>query len=121
AVAQMVRAPVCGTGGRWFEATQLYHFFSYISLCVVPGLSPNASNQPVEPVEPLARPMTRKVADWHGAGPSVRQQFQGACYGWRRSPAWRAAFFLAPPSATLPFTLFVLPPCSCHPRRERND
>src|SRR5262245_48712096 len=21
----MVRAPVCGTGGRWFEATQLYH------------------------------------------------------------------------------------------------
>ena len=25
AVAQMVRAPVCGTGGRWFEATQLYH------------------------------------------------------------------------------------------------
>src|SRR6266404_5602367 len=27
AVAQMVRAPVCGTGGRWFEATQLYHLF----------------------------------------------------------------------------------------------
>src|SRR5712671_3750114 len=26
AVAQMVRAPVCGTGGRWFEPTQLYHF-----------------------------------------------------------------------------------------------
>ena len=24
----MVRAPVCGTGGRWFEATQLYHPFS---------------------------------------------------------------------------------------------
>src|ERR1700722_7705394 len=24
-VAQLVRAPVCGTGGRWFEATQLYH------------------------------------------------------------------------------------------------
>src|SRR5882724_11928489 len=31
AVAQMVRAPVCGTGGRWFEATQLYHF---IGLCI---------------------------------------------------------------------------------------
>src|SRR6267154_4823734 len=28
AVAQMVRAPVCGTGGRWFEATQLYHLFA---------------------------------------------------------------------------------------------
>jgi hypothetical protein len=25
AVAQLVRAPVCGTGGRWFEPTQLYH------------------------------------------------------------------------------------------------
>src|ERR1700704_5673594 len=25
AVAQLVRAPVCGTGGRWFETTQLYH------------------------------------------------------------------------------------------------
>jgi bifunctional non-homologous end joining protein LigD len=25
-VAQLVRAPVCGTGGRWFEPTQLYHF-----------------------------------------------------------------------------------------------
>ena len=24
-VAQLVRAPVCGTGGRWFEPTQLYH------------------------------------------------------------------------------------------------
>ena len=24
AVAQLVRAPVCGTGGRWFEPTQLY-------------------------------------------------------------------------------------------------
>ena len=24
AVAQLVRAPVCGTGGRWFETTQLY-------------------------------------------------------------------------------------------------
>jgi hypothetical protein len=23
-VAQLVRAPVCGTGGRWFEPTQLY-------------------------------------------------------------------------------------------------
>jgi hypothetical protein len=25
-VAQLVRAPVCGTGGRWFEPTQLYHY-----------------------------------------------------------------------------------------------
>ena len=25
AVAQLVRAPVCGTGGRWFEPTLLYH------------------------------------------------------------------------------------------------
>src|SRR5439155_22816351 len=25
-VAQLVRAPVCGTGGRWFEPTQLYHW-----------------------------------------------------------------------------------------------
>jgi hypothetical protein len=25
AVAQMVRAPDCGSGGRWFEASQLYH------------------------------------------------------------------------------------------------
>ena len=23
-VAQLVRAPVCGTGGRWFKSTQLY-------------------------------------------------------------------------------------------------
>src|SRR5450756_1634435 len=26
-VAQLVRAPVCGTGGRWFEPTQLYQYF----------------------------------------------------------------------------------------------
>ena len=26
AVAQLVRAPVCGTGGRWFKSTQLYQF-----------------------------------------------------------------------------------------------
>jgi hypothetical protein len=25
-VAQLVRAPVCGTGGRWFEPTQLYQW-----------------------------------------------------------------------------------------------
>ena len=25
AVAQLVRAPGCGPGGRWFESTQLYH------------------------------------------------------------------------------------------------
>src|SRR5262245_10760071 len=25
-VAQLVRAPDCGSGGRWFEPTQLYHF-----------------------------------------------------------------------------------------------
>src|SRR5882724_13710532 len=25
AVAQLVRAPDCGSGGRWFEPTQLYH------------------------------------------------------------------------------------------------
>jgi hypothetical protein len=25
AVAQLVRAPDCGSGGRWFESTQLYH------------------------------------------------------------------------------------------------
>jgi hypothetical protein len=24
AVAQLVRAPDCGSGGRWFESTQLY-------------------------------------------------------------------------------------------------
>src|ERR1700761_7220776 len=24
-VAQLVRAPDCGSGGRWFEPTQLYH------------------------------------------------------------------------------------------------
>src|SRR3954464_4255436 len=27
-VAQLVRAPVCGTGGRWFEPTQLYQQLS---------------------------------------------------------------------------------------------
>src|SRR6516162_8670281 len=31
AVAQLVRAPVCGTGGRWFEATQLYQPFQCVS------------------------------------------------------------------------------------------
>src|SRR5438045_7715163 len=25
-VAQLVRAPDCGSGGRWFKPTQLYHF-----------------------------------------------------------------------------------------------
>src|SRR5438105_15027194 len=25
-VAQLVRAPDCGSGGRWFESTQLYQF-----------------------------------------------------------------------------------------------
>src|ERR1051325_1030090 len=27
-VAQLVRAPDCGSGGRWFDPTRLYHFFS---------------------------------------------------------------------------------------------
>ena len=34
AVAQLVRAPVCGTGGRWFEPTQLYH--SQFAACSAP-------------------------------------------------------------------------------------
>ena len=29
-VAQLVRAPVCGTGGRWFEPTQLYQPFKAV-------------------------------------------------------------------------------------------
>jgi hypothetical protein len=33
-VAQLVRAPVCGTAGRWFEPTQLYQLsISYIEKC----------------------------------------------------------------------------------------
>ena len=38
AVAQLVRAPGCGSGGRWFESHQLYHskllnlFQSFLSL-----------------------------------------------------------------------------------------
>src|SRR6185312_12061002 len=32
-VAQLVRAPVCGTGGRWFEPTQLYQADLYITFC----------------------------------------------------------------------------------------
>src|ERR1700723_2385007 len=31
-VAQLVRAPVCGTGGRWFEPTQLYQRPSRVPL-----------------------------------------------------------------------------------------
>src|SRR5258708_34758703 len=31
-VAQLVRAPVCGTGGRWFEPTQLYQRSKRIAL-----------------------------------------------------------------------------------------
>jgi hypothetical protein len=31
-VAQLVRAPVCGTGGRWFEPTQLYHEINDLQL-----------------------------------------------------------------------------------------
>src|SRR5581483_12044462 len=32
-VAQLVRAPVCGTGGRWFEPTQLYQPSTPANLC----------------------------------------------------------------------------------------
>src|SRR5882757_1053739 len=39
AVAQLVRAPVCGTGGRWFETTQLYHPLHY----------PHANHRPFQP------------------------------------------------------------------------
>jgi hypothetical protein len=38
-VAQLVRAPVCGTGGRWFEPTQLYQQSP-------PARSSNASTAP---------------------------------------------------------------------------
>lgn len=34
-VAQLVRAPVCGTGGRWFEPTQLYQRFRSLLRSVV--------------------------------------------------------------------------------------
>ena len=30
-VAQLVRAPVCGTGGRWFEPTQLYQEYQILT------------------------------------------------------------------------------------------
>src|SRR5258706_8492727 len=30
-VAQLVRAPDCGSGGRWFKPTQLYHFFQTLN------------------------------------------------------------------------------------------
>ena len=35
-VAQLVRAPDCGSGGRWFEPTQLYQ-------CIIFELAPYAS------------------------------------------------------------------------------
>src|SRR5258708_25082274 len=34
-VAQLVRAPVCGTGGRWFEPTQLYQINQTVSWVLV--------------------------------------------------------------------------------------
>ena len=36
AVAQLVRAPGCGPGGRWFEPTQLYHLklFDLNQICL---------------------------------------------------------------------------------------
>src|ERR1700730_15556831 len=37
-VAQLVRAPVCGTGGRWFEPTQLYQQKQWFS--AYPNRSP---------------------------------------------------------------------------------
>jgi hypothetical protein len=33
-VAQLVRAPVCGTGGRWFEPTQLYQINQRLKLII---------------------------------------------------------------------------------------
>src|SRR6186713_1896208 len=41
-VAQLVRAPVCGTGGRWFEPTQLYQP-SLRCLPLESGLSPSTA------------------------------------------------------------------------------
>ena len=38
-VAQLVRAPVCGTGGRWFEPTQLYQCADNATFSVFHDLS----------------------------------------------------------------------------------
>ena len=37
AVAQLVRAPGCGSGGRWFKSSQLYHFkhFDLFQFCLI--------------------------------------------------------------------------------------
>src|SRR5215472_7956004 len=36
AVAQLVRAPDCGSGGRWFESTQLYQYLQQLNAdCLV--------------------------------------------------------------------------------------
>src|SRR5262245_39216901 len=37
AVAQLVRAPDCGSGGRWFESTQLYQRENMPSSAGAPG------------------------------------------------------------------------------------
>ena len=39
AVAQLVRAPGCGPGGRWFKSSQLYHIMGQKLAHYVPMVS----------------------------------------------------------------------------------
>jgi hypothetical protein len=60
----MVRAPVCGTGGRWFEATQLYHRLLNVSRAISSENRMTLADMVYEQVKALPEPLAREVLDF---------------------------------------------------------
>jgi hypothetical protein len=81
AVAQLVRAPDCGSGGRWFESTQLYQNSKHrrrpdaLATLRRAFISVPRFNPPVSPVAAGDRTRLRPPASFsmcHGGGPLSR-------------------------------------------------
>src|SRR5262245_6424605 len=68
-VAQLVRAPDCGSGGRWFEPTQLYH------LPDIGSLAPRAARATLRPAPQSTIPVFSGRHGLSGCGGEFVRQY----------------------------------------------